>query len=515
MTTATAPARSAISSKPYTDLGAKLRELATLRSIERTMAYDQETTMPEAGATFRADQLSLLAGMCHRKATDPALGDLITACESDSAVNADPIASANIREARRDFNRLTKLPNELIEELSKSSSLGMEAWKAARVKSDFKAFQPHLEKIVGLVRQKAQCYGIPPWGAELYDALMDEYEPEMTAKRTAAIFGPLREFTVGILDRVRASSKKINRDAIHTESPIANQMAFSRRVVEKLGFDLHAGRMDQSTHPFCEGLAPGDTRFTNRFSATGWADQLFTAAHENGHAIYEQGLPKAAYMGWPCAEAVSLGIHESQSRMLENLICRSRAFWDWGLKIAREELPMLPASLTADAVYQCVNEVKPWFIRVESDEVTYNLHIMLRFDLERALISGDLAVKDLPAEWNRRMKADLGLDIKEDRLGCLQDIHWSMASIGYFATYTLGNLYSAQLWEAMAKDVHDREAKIARGEFTEIIAWLRDKIHRHGRTYSPGQLCERATGKPLDSTALMRHLEAKVTSIYG
>jgi len=504
-----------LTAKPYTQLGAALREIATLRSISTTMSYDQETVMPDGGAGFRAEQLSMLAGIVHRKATDPRVGDLIAACEADTSVKSDPVAAANIREARRDYARLTKLPADLVEELTKSASLGMEAWKTARPRSDFKSFQPHLEHLVSLIRRKAECYGVPPWGQELYDALMDEYEPGMTAKRTSEIFGPLREFTVGILDRVKKSGKTIDTAPLHTEVPLDRQRAFSDRVVKALGFDFHAGRIDQSAHPFCEGLGPGDTRFTNRYSPAGWVEQLFTAAHENGHAIYEQGLPKAANFGWPSAESVSLGIHESQSRMLENLICRGRPFWDWGLKIAREEMPMLPASLTPDFVYKGVNGVKPWFIRVESDEVTYNLHIMLRFDLERAMISGDLKVKDLPSEWNRRMKADLGLDVKEDRLGCLQDIHWSMGSIGYFATYTLGNLYAAQMWETMAKEIKDRDAKISRGEFGDVITWLRDKVHRHGRTYTPGQLCERATGKPLDSSALMRHLEAKVAAVYG
>lgn len=512
MTTATAMQSSTTPSCP---LGARLREIATLRSIERTMAYDQETVMPEAAAAARAEQLSLLAGIVHRRATDPALGALLAEYAGRADVRANPVRAANIREARRDHERLVKLPPELVEEISRTSSLGMEAWKHARANSDFAAFRPWLEKIVGLVRRKAECYGIPPWGGELYDALMDEFEPGMTAARTAEVFGPLREFTVALVDRVRRAGKPVDTGVVHTETPIEAQKAFSRRVVEALGFDFRGGRIDASTHPFCEGLAPGDTRFTNRYSAKGWADQLFTAAHENGHAIYEQGLPKQTDFGWPSAEAVSLGIHESQSRMLENFICRSRPFWEWGLRVAREAMPMLPGSLTPDGVFRAVNAVNPWFIRVESDEVTYNLHIMLRFDLERALISGDLAVKDLPGEWNRRMKADLGLDVKEDRLGCLQDIHWSMCAIGYFATYTLGNLNAAQQWEAMGRDIKDREAKIARGEFGEIVAWLRDRIHRHGRTYTPAELCQRATGQPLRSEALMRHLEAKVQAVYG
>jgi carboxypeptidase Taq len=273
--------------------------------------------------------------------------------------------------------------------------------------------------------------------------------------------------------------------------------------------------MDDAVHPFCEGIGPGDTRLTNRYRPDGWLDQLSSATHEAGHGMYEQGVAKGEHFGMPLGEAVSLGIHESQSRMWENQIGRSREFWEWGIGVAREVFGDALKGVDAETVFRVANIVEPHFIRVESDEVTYNLHIMLRFDMERAMIAGDLNPKDLPGVWNERMKKDQGLIVKEDRLGCLQDIHWSMGAVGYFATYSLGNIYAAQLWEAMGKAIPDREARVSRGEFGAILSWLRENVHVHGRRYSPEDLCERATGQRLQSDALMRHLDAKVGAVYA
>ncbi|TVQ76347.1 MAG: carboxypeptidase M32 [Phycisphaeraceae bacterium] len=510
MTTAT-PAKT----KAYEELTSLLRDAAVLHSMQATLAWDQETMMPPGGAPLRAEQLETLAGMVHTKKTDPRIGELIAACEDDSEVMGDARRSANVREIRRDYELATKLPGSLVGELARASSLGMEAWKDARSKSDFAIFLPWLQKTVDLNRRKAECYGVPSWGAELYDALMDEYEPKMTAARTQEIFRPLREFTVKLVERVKASKAPAGVDEVHTAIPIEKQKEFSRRVLEAFGFDFRCGRLDESAHPFCEGAGPGDVRLTNRYSEKAWLDQLSSASHEGGHGLYEQGLPKAEYFGQPLGDAISLGIHESQSRMWENQIARSRGFWEWAIGVAKDVMGAPVAGMSADQVFRAANVVEPSFIRVEADEVTYNLHIMLRFDLERAMIAGDLKPKDLPGIWNERMKKDLGLTVPDDRRGCLQDVHWSMGAIGYFATYTFGNLYSAQFWEAMARAIPDRDDQIRRGEFGAILAWLREHIHGVGRQYSAGELCERVTGKPLASEPLMRHLEAKVESVYG
>ena len=509
MTTASASATS------YDQLVARMREIGLLQSTQRTLSWDQETMMPRAGAGLRARQLEQLASMVHARFTDPRVGELIGACEEDGSLLEDEIAAANVRELRRDYDKQTRLPGDLVAEIARTSSQALQAWKEARAQSDFGKFLPWLEKTFSLSRRKAECLGVPEWGGELYDALMDEYEPEMTAARTAEIFTPLRAFTVELLEKVRSAPGKPDPSGVVIDFPIERQKEFSRRVLERMGFDFGAGRMDEAVHPFCEGPGPGDTRLTNRYRPDGWLDQLSSATHEGGHGIYEQGVAKEAHFGLPMGEAVSLGIHESQSRMWENQIARSLPFWEWAIGVAREVLGEKLRGVDAGTVYRVANVVEPHFIRVESDEVTYNLHIMLRFDLERAMIAGDLLPKDLPGVWNERMRKDLGLTVKEDRLGCLQDIHWSMGAVGYFATYSLGNIYAAQLWEAMGRAIPDREAQISRGEFGGILGWLRERVHEHGRRYAPEDLCERATGSRLSSDALMRHLESKVESVYG
>ena len=515
MTTTTAPEPAAAKSSPFRRLAEALRAAGVARSVGSTLSWDQEVMMPPAGAAFRAEQLEMISTIAHERATSPEIGALIAECEADSALAGDPVASADLREIRRDYDKATKLPTSLVAEIARCRSLGMEAWKKARAESDFNAFLPWLEKTVDLNKQKAECYGIPEWGAELYDALLDEYEPRTSAAQVAELFAPLRAFTVPLLEKVRAAKTPEEARLETVEFPIEKQKAFTTRVLTRMGFDFEAGRLDEAVHPFCESPGVGDTRLTNRYRPDGWLDQLSSGAHEAGHGMYEQGLPKAQRFGLPSAEAISLGIHESQSRMWENQVGRSLAFWEWALPVAREELGPGLEGATPEQLFRASNIVRPSFIRVEADELTYNLHIMLRFDLERALISGDLAPADVPGVWNERMKSDLGVDVPDDRRGCLQDIHWSMSAIGYFSTYTLGNLYAAQFWEAMARDLPERGALVAHGEFAPILAWLRDNIHAHGRVHTAADLCEKVTGKPLSADALTEYLGAKVEAVYG
>jgi carboxypeptidase Taq len=297
--------------------------------------------------------------------------------------------------------------------------------------------------------------------------------------------------------------------------PVAAQAALNRSVAARMGFDFEAGRLDVSTHPFCEGIGPGDTRLTTRYREDEFTDALSSTMHEAGHGLYEQGLPKEAEFGQPLAEATSLGIHESQSRLWENLVGRSRAFWEWAQPRAAEALGAPLAGVSADDLFRAVNRVRPNLIRVDSDEATYNLHIMLRFDLERALLDGDLRVTDLPGAWNERMSTDLGLAVPNDRLGCLQDIHWSMGAVGYFPTYTLGNLYAAQIWDAATRELPGLEEEMRSGDFSSLLGWLRRNIHVFGRQFTAAQLCERATGSPLSAEPFLEYVEAKFGALYG
>ncbi len=506
---------SATATTPYDALVAELRAAATIESVGRALAWDQETMLPAKGAAHRADQLTLLSGLHHERMTSERLGDLLAAAEQDVSLAADESVQASLREIRRDYDHNRKLPRELVEEMTRTSSLGMDAWKAARSASDFSRFEPWLAKTIELNRRKSECLGIPE-GGEAYDPLLDVFEPGTTAAEVEAIFEPLHEYTVQLVDRVATAPEHPDVAPATRELPVDAQRRFVRRVLEQLGFDFEAGRIDDSTHPFCEGMAPGDTRLTNRLRPDGWCDALSSGMHEGGHGLYEQGLPKGERFGTPLAEAVSLGIHESQSRLWENLVGRSPEFWLWAFPVA-EEIFGAPAleGLTPDSICTAVNVVRPSFIRVEADEVTYNLHVTLRFAIERALMRGELAAGDVPGVWNDRMLHDFGLTVPEDRVGCLQDIHWSMGMIGYFPTYTLGNLYASQIWEAMAEDLPDRSAQMTRGEFGPILAWLRENVHRHGKRYRAPELCQLVTGKPLEVGPLERHLEAKVQAVYG
>ncbi len=509
--------------KHYAELCTLRHEAKTLGSIGALLNWDQETYMPHAAAAHRADQASLLSGIEHEKLTSKRLGDLLAQCEADKSLSGDAASreGANIREMRRDYDLATKLPTELVSELAKVGSQAQEVWKDARQKNDFAMFRPWLEKMFELTRRKAECLMSGKSGGakgELYDALLDEYEPGATGKEIEAVFTPLRPRLSGLVKELAGAAAKGNapRDAfLKAEFPAAKQHEFGQFVLKTMGFDFGAGRLDTTTHPFCSGMAPGDTRLTTRYRDEKFTDALYGTMHEGGHGLYEQGLPKSERFGQPVSEAISLGIHESQSRMWENFVGRSREFWEWALPHAKKFAGgSLDQFSVADA-FGATNLVQPSYIRVEADEATYNLHVMLRFGLERSLISGELPIKDLPGEWNKRFKDLLGVEVPDDRRGCMQDVHWSFGLIGYFPTYTLGNLYAAQMWETIHQQIPGMRDRMRAGDFAPLLTWLREKIHQHGRRYGAAELCKQITGKPLSADPLMRHLEGKLKPVYG
>jgi len=496
----------------YRELRAALREAATLNSVEGLLGWDQETYMPPGAIEARSDQHALIARLVHERRTDPRIGELIDAAGDDPEADSDE-DRANLKLMRRDFDRASKLPSELVSELAQTTSRAQDAWKRAREASDFAAFAPWLEKVIGLSRRKAECYGFAE-GGELYDAMLEDYEPGASAAEIESIFTPLQAQLSGLIARLMDVGTPPDDAPTRVPVPEAAQHRFGLFVLKSIGFDLERGRLDTTTHPFCSGFAPGDTRLTTRYRESRFTDARYGTMHEAGHGLYEQGLDKENRFGEPLGESVSLGIHESQSRMWENFVGRSHAFWRWAMPHAKDMLGDLGGA-DVDAMHRAVNKTEPSYIRVEADEATYNLHVMLRFDIERAMFRGDLSVADLPGAWNERFENLFGIEVPNDTRGCLQDVHWSFGLYGYFPTYCLGNLYAAQLWEAIARDLGDPDERIAEGDFAPLLGWLREKIHAPGRRYTAGELCERATGSPLSAEPLLRHLTGRFEAVYG
>lgn len=500
----------------YDQLLSHLRETAVLESVSATLGWDQETMLPDGGAPLRADQMAMLSSLVHERRTDPRVGEWLEACEADAELTADGDAAANLREIRRDYEHATKLPARLVREIAETTTKAMHVWREARERSDFSAFAPMLERNVRLMREKAEALGVPE-GGEAYDALLDEFEPGMRTAELREVFGALRAELTPLIRAVAESDTKPDTEWQRTPLAVDRQARFNRTVLERMGFDFDAGRLDVSTHPFCEGAGPGDTRLTTRYDERELISALNASMHEAGHGIYEQNLPKAERFGQPLAQAASTGVHESQSRLWENMVGRSRPFWEWALPRMKERFDDVEAiqALDVETVHRGLNVVEPNLIRIESDEATYNLHIMLRFDLERAMLADELKVTDLPGAWNERIRDDLGLEVPDDRRGCLQDIHWSMGAIGYFPTYTLGNLYAAQLWNAVRREVSDLDVQIRDGEFGPLREWLKSRIHLAGRRFTAPELIERVTGERPSHEPLVRYLREKLTVVYG
>lgn len=497
----------------YDNLIKELREISLLGSVAGVLGWDERTQMPPKGAEHRAAQSSLLARMIHERFTSPRIGEWLSEIESSDLVrDRESDASVNVRQTRRAYDRAVKVPTALVEELTHTGVLGQQAWDVAKKSNDFPKFQPWLEKLIVLKRRQAQCIGSA--SGNLYDALLDEFEPGETAAAIRKAFDALRGPLVELVGKIAASRRKAPVEILERKFAAALQEKISRQAATLIGFDFQAGRLDVSSHPFCSGLGPGDTRMTTRYDEAYFGDAFFGVLHETGHGLYDQGLDPAHY-GTPRGEAVSLGIHESQSRLWENLVGRSRSFWKFFFPTAKQLFSESLADIDLDRWYFAINDVRPSLIRTESDEVTYNLHIMLRFDLEQALLNGDLKAADLPGIWNQKMKDYLGVSPPDDTRGCLQDIHWSDGAFGYFPTYTLGNLYAAQFFSQATKDLGDLNEQFSRGEFAPLLGWLREKIHRHGQKYTAGELAIRTTGRPLEAAPLLSHLSKKAAELYG
>ncbi len=496
----------------YAELIKTLREISLLGSIGSVLHWDERTVRPPAGAEHRASQLALLATMTHARFTSPRIGELLATVEQSELVKSPASdAAVNVHHTRRAYDRATKLPPSLVEEMSKTTSLAENAWEGAKKSSDFKSFAPWLEKVFELKRQEADC--VRP-GKNRYDTLLDEYEPGETSANLRVVFESLRGPLVELVGKITASGKKAPTEILERHYPADAQEKLARETAAAVGFDFDAGVLARSVHPFCTSLGVGDTRMTTRYDENYFGDAFFGTLHETGHSLYDQGLP-AEHFGLPRGEAVSLGIHESQSRMWENLVGRSRSFWKHFLQKAKAAFPQATAGVSDDDWYFAVNDIRPSLIRTEADEATYNLHVLMRFELEQAILNQELSVADLPAEWNARMKKYLGVTPPDDARGCLQDVHWSGGGIGYFPTYTLGNLYAAQFFEQARKDLGDLDAMFAKGDFAPLLGWLRRNIHTHGKTYSAGELAKRITGKPLSPEPLLTHLRQKAGELYG
>jgi carboxypeptidase Taq len=489
----------------------KLIDIAQLKSAFAVLNWDKDVFMPPKGSGPRAAMLGYLAGELHDKVLSPEFRGLLR--EAKAAADAGELSPGDraiVREVWRDVSREEKLPVEFVKELTQVTSEAYHVWMDARRKKDFKLFAPHLTKIVELKRREAELVG---FAQSPYDALLDTFEPYATTQEIAAALGDLKNFLAPFLVRIRNSKTKVSRDAIAGNFNIEKQKAFCALAARQVGYDFDAGRLDVSAHPFSTSFHPLDSRITTRYDRSEFMQSISGVIHETGHALYEQGLP-AARFGTPLAEAVSLGIHESQSRLWENLVGKSRGFWTYFYPLLQKEFPVPLRGVPLESFYRAINTVAPSFIRVEADEITYNLHIILRFEIERALVEGDIAVEDLPRIWNAKMEELLTLDVPDDSLGVLQDVHWSGGMIGYFPTYSLGNLYSAQFFAAARRDLPSLDDEMARGDFGKLLQWLREKIHVHGKMYSAQELVKNATGEKLNSKYFADYISRKYGEIY-
>lgn len=496
---------------PYEKLLEAVYEIHDLTKAHSLLGWDRETNMPKAGSEARIQQMTTLGQIIHKKSTSDTLGELIeTAAAERSDIDPDSNKARLIAYLQRTYEDARKLPADYVRRVSEVSGTARNVWMTARENNDFSAFQPHLEQVIALNQELATLYG---YEEEAYDALLDKFELGMKTADVRCIFDATKAATIPLREAIEARGTGVDDSLLHQPFSVEKQERFARYIAAAAGYDFERGHLGTVVHPFATSFSRNDARITTRWYPNFLNAGLFGTLHESGHAMYEQGThPDLART--PLARGTSMGIHESQSRMIENVIGRSREFWQSHYPKLQETFPEQLGDVALDAFYRAINKVQASFIRVEADELTYNFHIILRFELEQAMLSGDLTAKELPTAWNDKMNELLGIVPQTDSEGCLQDVHWTRPGFGYFPTYALGNLYAAQLYATATQQQPDIPEQLARGDTSGIVTWLRKHVHQHGRKYPPAELIQRATGKPLSHEPFVQYVTKKFSEIY-
>jgi carboxypeptidase Taq len=495
-----------------TQLKTRLAELSDLQHAAALSRWDQRTYMPPGGSATRAEQSATLERLTHEMFIAAETGRLLDAAAAEVAtLDPDDDDARLVAVTRRDYEKARRVPSELVAEIARATGQAVDVWTQARAQADWQPFSPHVERIYGLERRLAEALG---YSDRPYDALLDQYEPNMLTAQVQAVFDAIKPDLIALVKVIAAKADQVSDAVLHREYDEQKQWDFGLEVIKRYGFDFQRGRQDRSVHPFTTSFSINDVRLTTRVDRNFLNPALFGTLHETGHGLYEQGI-KQALERTPLADGASLGMHESQSRLWENLVGRSKPFWTFFFPVLQMYFPEQLADQTLDSFHRAANQVSPSFIRVEADEVTYGLHIMLRFEIENDLLEGRLQAADVPDAWNAKMQDFMGITPPDAKHGALQDIHWSSGLIGYFPTYQLGNIISVQLWEQISAAIPDVTDQIAQGEFTALLDWLRVNVHQHGRKFTSNELLRRITGGGLDPAPYLAYLKQKYGEIYG
>jgi len=494
--------------KNYNKLKSNLEKIADLNNAISVLHWDQEVNLPENGSSIRSRQLATLSGIAHEQFTNNEMGDLLNELNVKNGLNDRQ--RANVNETLKAYQKQRKLPKVFVEKMSESISKAYFAWHKAKEASDFKLFENELKDLVGLAVEKAELLGFED---HIYDALLDEYEPGLKAKEVTIIFEDVKKQLVDFVAKI-AAQPQVNDDWLYKTYNKQKQWDFGIDLLTQMGYDFKSGRQDLSAHPFTTSFGPSDVRVTTRINESDFKEMTWSCIHEGGHALYEQGLLLADY-GLPTGEAISLGIHESQSRLYENNIGRSLPYWKHNYSKLQQLFPSNLNGVSLDDFYRSINKVEPSLIRTGADELTYHFHVLIRFEIEKALIEGSIAVAELPEVWNEKYKQYLNITVPNDAEGVLQDIHWSHGSFGYFPTYSIGSFYAAQFFDKAKEDMPNLVNEIEQGKLSNLLTWLRENIHQYGKMYSADELCKKVTGNSLNFDHFMNYAKEKYGYIYN